>query len=88
MYEVIATNAEGHLWGRFPLLANRPLTVGRAPACDISIPHDPYVSRKQATLQLQSDHLVVSRLTEATNPVFFKVRRSMSAGSRSVNVWS
>ncbi|ODA27940.1 adenylate/guanylate cyclase domain-containing protein [Planctopirus hydrillae] len=72
MYEVIATNAEGHLWGRFPLLANRPLTVGRAPECDISIPHDPYVSRKQATLQLQSDHLVVSRLTEATNPVFFQ----------------
>lgn len=67
--------AEGPLadsgWRR-ALVGAGPWTVGRDPACDFPVGWDREVSRHHARLSQTTDGLVVDKLPEARNPVYFQ----------------
>ena len=46
--------------------------VGRSKTADLPVEGDPYISREHVEVCVESDQLVVSRRSLATNPIVFK----------------
>lgn len=46
--------------------------VGRSPTAELRVEGDPYISREHVEVCVESDQLVVSRRSMATNPITFK----------------
>lgn len=70
------------------LSPGKPVVLGRAMDADLSIPGDPYISRKQAEIQLGDGRLSVRRLSGASNPILYRGEEqnefTISAGDRFV----
>lgn len=71
MTDLIAQGADPrHRWRR-ALIAHIPLVLGRAGG-GWDIPWDPQVSRRHARLVWNNSDLVVTKLEEARNPIYFR----------------
>lgn len=63
--------ANGPEAGRaFSFAGPGPWRIGRAPECEVSLAHDPHVSRVHATIERAGDGFALSVSATAKNPVF------------------
>ena len=54
------------------LVPGKRYVVGRRKTADLPVEGDPYISREHVEVCVESDQLVVSRRSMATNPIVFK----------------
>lgn len=59
-----------HEWHR-PLIPGESYELGRDPRLPLCVPWDERVSRKHARLRVANGHLLVERLPQAANPIFY-----------------
>lgn len=69
--ELVAQGLEsGQRW-RKPLDAGQRYLIGRDPKVELPISWDPSISRRHIQIDVHKDHLHLTRLEEARNPLFF-----------------
>ena len=57
---------------KLTLYPGKPVVLGRAVDADMTIMGDPYISRKQAEIQLGDGRLSVRRMAGASNPILYR----------------
>jgi adenylate cyclase len=71
LLELVAQGSESaHRW-RKPLDAGKRYVLGRDPDLSLSIGWDPQISRRHVQIDVHQDHLHLSRIEDARNPLFF-----------------
>ena len=69
--ELVAQGLESTNRWRNPLLPGQRYLIGRDPQATLSVPWDSQVSRQHVQVDVHLDHLQLTRLDSARNPLFF-----------------
>lgn len=71
MLELVAQGAESTNRWRRPLLPGNRIQIGRDEEVALSVPWDRQISRQHVQVDVHADHLQLTRLESARNPLFF-----------------
>ncbi len=73
MFELLVSGTDHKSETRHPIVGSGT-TVGRAEPAEIVVEHEAFLSRSHLSLLPKRDTVVVTKLSEASNPVFFQGR--------------
>ncbi|WP_373649371.1 adenylate/guanylate cyclase domain-containing protein [Schlesneria sp. DSM 10557] len=71
MLELVAQGSETEQHWRKRLEPGQRYCIGRHPECELSVKWDPQISRQHVQIDVHPDHLQLSRVETARNPLFF-----------------
>ncbi|WP_397568405.1 adenylate/guanylate cyclase domain-containing protein [Schlesneria sp. T3-172] len=69
--ELVAQGSETEQHWRKRLEPGQRYCIGRHPECELSVKWDPQISRQHVQIDVHPDHLQLSRVEAARNPLFF-----------------